>query len=35
MQKHNTQQFGPMQSILAVAEDHPQVEMFPNCNYNR
>lgn len=31
MQKHNTQQFDPMLSILAEELDHPQVEMFPNC----
>lgn len=31
-QKHNTQQFGPMQSTLAGKEGHSQVEKFPNYN---
>lgn len=31
MQKHNIQQFGPMQSILAGAEAHQQAEKFPSC----
>lgn len=31
MQKHNTQQFDPMLSILAEEVDHRQVEKFPNC----
>lgn len=35
MQKHNTQRFGPKQSILAEEVEPPQAEMSPNWITNK